>query len=286
MATWASDVRTHPERLSDDQIRGLLQLGFNFTILDRHWLENYLELSDLTQQQGACPQQLKDSAHRQLNAWLNYMRRRKPLLPKWKIKRLSQLGFEWTLTDYAWGQRLDSLKQFQAQHGHCIIVPCDSPEKLRMAKWASKQRTRLKRGQLSAVRRQRLEEIGFWSVSGRFELRLQELEAFWQQHGHLNISRRTHPSLYILAHTVRHHPLTSQQHQYLDHMGFPWTPRQLAWNRRYAELKAYQKTHETWRVSIKPPHTSLNNWVHHLRTRPQYLSKEQRRRLDSIGFAW
>ena len=288
LAKWASAVRSNPERLSDDQIRALLQMGFNFAHLDRAWLMHYFELLELTQRYGSCPQRLKDTAHRQLDDWVRNMRarKRKQVLPRWRVKRLSQLGFEWILKDYAWEKRFAVLKQFQAQFGHCIIFPCDRLERLRLARWVSKQRDRLKRGLLSSFRRQRLEEIGFWSVSGRFALRLQELEAFWRRYGHLNISRRTHPHLYIVAHTVRHHPLTPQQRQYLDRMGFPWTPRQLAWNRRFEELKDYQRKHKTCRVTNKPPNTSLGEWVHHLRTRPQYLSKEHRRRLDSIGFEW
>ena len=286
LAKWATDVRNHPDRLSDDQIRGLLQMGFNFLVLDRHWLESYLELRDLTQKQGSCPAHLKDPAYRQLNAWMTYMRARKPLLPRWRVKRLSQLGFKWTLTDYAWEHRFAELKQFHAQHGTCIIEPRESPEHHRLAQWVYKQRARLKRGRLSSSRRQRLDEIGLGSVPGRFVLRLKELEAFWRQHGHLNISRRTHLRLYTLAHTVRHHPLTPQQRQHLDHMGFPWTPRQLAWNRRFEELQAYLQKHKTWRISIKPPYTSLHDWVDHLRTRPQYISQEQRQRLNGIGFEW
>ena len=285
LAKWASEVRTHPDRLSDDQIRGLMQMGFNFIRQDRFWLENYLELLDLTRKQGSCPQHMTDSAHRQLETWMHNQRARKPLQPRWRIKRLNQLGFEWVMVDFVWRQHYAELKQFQAQHGHCI-VSIANPEHRRLAKWVYKQRVRMKTGRLSLNCRQRLKEIGCGAFPGRFALRLQELEAFWHQHGHLNIPRKTHRSLNDFAKQVRWHPLTRQQRQHLDRMGFPWDPLQVAWDHRFDELQAYQRKHKTCRVPWTSQKRSLADWVSRQRVGEGKLSKEQRQRLNGIGFEW
>jgi len=285
LAKWASAVRTHPEHLSDDQIRALLEMGFNFIREDRGWLMHYFELLDLTRKFGVCPQRLQDATHHHLDTWMHNLRARKKLQPRWRIKRLTQLGFEWTMIDFVWRQHFAELKRFQAQHGHCIVSIAD-PEHRRLAKWVYKQRVRMKTGKLSLNCRQQLKEIGFGSFPGRFALRLPELEAFWRQHGHLNIPRKTHRSLNDFCRQVRFHPLTPQQRQRLDRMGFPWSPLQVAWDRRFDDLTAYQRKHKTCRVPWTRASRSLADWVSRQRGGKGKLSKEQRRRLDSIGFAW
>ena len=285
LAKWATDVRTRPDRWSDDQLRALLQMGFNFIREDRGWLHNYFELLDLTRQQGSCPQHVKGPAHRRLETWIHNQRAKKQRQPKWRTKRLTQLGFEWTTIDYVWRQHFSELKRFQAQHGHCIVSIAD-PEYRRLAKWVYKQRVRLKTGKLSLSCRQRLREIGCGAFPGRFVLRLPELEAFWHQYGHLNVPRKTHRSLNDFCRQVRFHPLTPQQRQHLDRMDFPWNPLQVAWDQRFDELKAYQRKHKTCRVPWTSTARSLAYWVSRQRVGRNQLSKEQRRRLDSIGFAW
>ena len=125
-----------------------------------------------------------------------------------------------------WDARLQQLKKFKEQHGHCN-VPSKHPGGL--GHWASNQRSKKKSRRLDAGRTQKLEELGFqWEMLKiqPWEVRFQQLKEFKAEHGHCNIPKK-HPG--GLGQWVNYQrTMKKSQHldavrtQKLEELGFQW----------------------------------------------------------------
>jgi hypothetical protein len=96
----------------------------------------------------------------------------------------------------AWAQRLEDLKRFKKEHGHCN-VPAHYPPNRPLGRWVNHIRLRKKAGKLAEERIRCLEELGFrWALRKRsafrpdWNLMLAALTAFKERHGHRNVARR------------------------------------------------------------------------------------------------
>ncbi len=56
-----------------------------------------------------------------------------------RIRRLHQIGFEWTVKHDVWDERFAALRQFVQQHGHAR-VPAKFPEDPALGMWVDSQR--------------------------------------------------------------------------------------------------------------------------------------------------
>lgn len=89
-----------------------------------------------------------------------------------------------------WLQRFSELKSFQQKYRKFPSKKSDDPEVVRLARWLTDQRAKLKAGTLSPAKRERLTEIAGWATSQRpsvdeerWQLRLQELQVFFHREG-------------------------------------------------------------------------------------------------------
>jgi Helicase associated domain len=97
-----------------------------------------------------------------LGPWVSTQRSRKDLLPLERKRLLDAIGFVWDWPDYRWEQGFALLK-FKRREGHCCVPICHNEGKIRLGWWVSTQRVR--RRELSAERKARLNKIGFvWNV--------------------------------------------------------------------------------------------------------------------------
>jgi hypothetical protein len=77
--------------------------------------------------------------------------------------------------------------------------------------------------------------------------------------------------------------------QRLDELGFVWEIDATAWEKMFAELVVYKKSHGSCNVpNVWPENRKLGHWVLTQRAsrRKRELSKERIRRLNTIGFVW
>ena len=60
-----------------------------------------------------------------------------------RIRVLESVGFEWETTVGFWKERVDQLREFKVQFGHCL-VPIKYAANLKLGKWVSNQRSNYK----------------------------------------------------------------------------------------------------------------------------------------------
>eukprot|EP00339_Tiarina_fusa_P008798 CAMPEP_0117025770 /NCGR_PEP_ID=MMETSP0472-20121206/19007_1 /TAXON_ID=693140 ORGANISM="Tiarina fusus, Strain LIS" /NCGR_SAMPLE_ID=MMETSP0472 /ASSEMBLY_ACC=CAM_ASM_000603 /LENGTH=877 /DNA_ID=CAMNT_0004732585 /DNA_START=316 /DNA_END=2949 /DNA_ORIENTATION=- len=146
-------------RLTDDRIRRLHYLGFVWSLRD-DWQKHYDELKAYKKEHGHCNVPARYAKNRRLGIWVSAQRqhfkimnqmpdsakqRRSAPLTSERIGLLNELGFTWTIRSRdslgeSWNQRLEDLKEFKAQHGHCL-VPSRYPSNPELGIWVGTQRT-------------------------------------------------------------------------------------------------------------------------------------------------
>ena len=94
-----------------------------------------------------------------LGSWVDVQRQRQR---QGKRKaRLDELGFDWDPYDSFWETMFAGLGRYRGRLGHCNVTLAENPQ---LAAWAHLQRSQNRKGALSAVRKARLDALGFeWS---------------------------------------------------------------------------------------------------------------------------
>lgn len=252
--------------------------------------------------------------------------RRKGRLDPERQARLDALGFDWKPTGQGefcidektkvlWEERFSELLKFRMQHGHCKVTDgwMDNPS---LANWVGKQRAAFRAGRMLAVRRQRLEEIGFlWCAEGldsqaNWDKRYAALVAFQQTHGHLRVPDRK-PDSHSLNKWLgdqrlfqRRGKLNQERKARLDALGIDWEPSGHVrpvkqdglpkdslslWEHYFAKLAAFKAQYGHAHVpSPWPEDRALSAWVREQRSGRVYgrLHYDQLARLEQLGFAW
>jgi hypothetical protein len=235
-------------------------------------------------------------------------RRRRGQLSEEQVRQLDARGFLWIADRgqefaMAWNRRIEQLKQFRKEHGHCIVwMPYASDRSF--ALWAREMRHRRRYGRLSEERFRQLDALGFaWTVTWDgprvWELRLRELKRFRKEHGHCQVPNKYRPNraLSQWANRVRAERragrLPEDKVRRLDALGFAWagppTCWDVVWERHLEELKQFRKENGHLEVpNIYPANRPLARWAHHLRQQKRRgsLSAERVRQLDVLGFVW
>jgi hypothetical protein len=108
-------------------------------------------------------------------------------------QRLDELGFIWDERDADWEEGFSHLKMYRDRVGHCRVPQHHKEDGFPLGAWVSRQRQN--KANLSLVRRQRLDEVGFiWD----------EREADWEEgFNYLKLERR----------------------ERLNELGFVWKPQ-------------------------------------------------------------
>ncbi|MEI6091226.1 MAG: helicase associated domain-containing protein [bacterium] len=83
--------------LTDDKIKLLDSIGFNWVVVKSTWDKNYNNLLEFKCKNGHCNVPLKYSEIWGLGTWVYAMRKNKNKLAKEKVKRLDSIGFNWEL---------------------------------------------------------------------------------------------------------------------------------------------------------------------------------------------
>jgi hypothetical protein len=150
----------HDEELSSSRTGG----GAKYN--DARWLERFDELEQFKSENGHCNVPSNSKEDPTLAGWVKQQRYQFKLgrILEDRLKRLNEIGFEWSKDDSRWKERFDELEQFKCKHGHCN-VPSTSREDPKLARWVRNQRSQFKLGRIPEDRIERLNEIGFeWSL--------------------------------------------------------------------------------------------------------------------------
>ena len=74
-----------------------------------------------------------------------------------KLQHLADMDFQWNRYSDVWDRRLEELKKFKDDHGHCRL-----PQKGQLGMWAKEQRGSRGRARNSKERIAKLEAIGLF----------------------------------------------------------------------------------------------------------------------------
>jgi hypothetical protein len=279
---WIAKLRGAKRTLPSDKIQQLTELGLDWNPLRSEWEKNFKALKTFKEQHGHCR---VPNGSGPLADWVSNVRKNKQRQSPARIRKLDQLGFDWSPYETQWQTQFENFLAFKRRFGHAR-VPARWAENPELGGWVSTQR--LTKAQLSKERIRLLEEAGFdWDpIESLWRERYEQLKEHLRRHGPENPPKAQSALGHWMDHQRdRAEKLPAHHKQLLDAIGFVWSKRTLAaWMSRYEELKAYKDKHG----HCSPPagKSSLGTWIIHQRRSRTNLSEDRRQLLDEIGFVW
>lgn len=233
----------------------------------------------------------------------------------------------------SWEQNFKDLKCFQQKNGHCNVPRKESS----LGNWVQKQRSGYKlyverkngrkggglksnQAPITEEKVQALNSIGFiWDIhEWNFQLRLNSLQAFYQDHGHIDVPSTSKILYKWLCRQKKEYRkylngsdsnLTNDRRQSLEKLGFHIgmfdiidTSEKIrrkfirkSWEEQFEELVEFKKKYNHCMVPNRDEdYIKLSGWVQHQRAEKKKkasgttsrLSDDQEKRLDEIGFVW
>jgi len=167
LGRWVAGIRHQKKRgeLDKEKIRCLDALGFCWTPQDT-WERHIRDLKAFKKEHGHCHVPLRYPPNPYLGHWVNRVRQRKNRgkLTEERIRLLEGLGFSWVRklhgVQVPWEQRINDLKAFKKEHGHCNVSARYRPNPA-LGRWVANLRQRNKRGTLAEDKIRILDALGF-----------------------------------------------------------------------------------------------------------------------------
>ena len=160
LGTWMQNQRSHKDKLSNDRLKKLNSIGFEWDMRVEQWEYAFNELIKFMKREGHCN---VPTSHEQgdikLGKWVSTQRLEYKELSRDKITRLNSLGFVWDSLAEKWDKCFSCLKEYAKKHGHTRVPAGTKIGELSLGKWVSRQR--LNKAQLSPDRLKRLNSLGF-----------------------------------------------------------------------------------------------------------------------------
>ncbi len=130
------------------------------------WERRFNELKAFKKECGHCDVPLAYTPNPALGHWVSYTRHAKKLgkCADEKVLRLDALGFCWdrkaVITAASWEQRINDLKLFKIQHGHCNVLGVYKPNPA-LGIWVANLRRAKKQGAIKEEKILILDALGF-----------------------------------------------------------------------------------------------------------------------------
>ncbi|MEI8375822.1 MAG: helicase associated domain-containing protein [Planctomycetota bacterium] len=197
----------------------------------------------------------------------------------------------------AWEVRFKELLAFKKRYGHCNVFRHMKKETV-LGRWVTVQRRYRKLGRLREDRFRRLDEIGFvWSSQSPWEIHLEDLKAFQNQHDHCNVPDFSkNDPLALLGRWVKIQRyqkkqgiLSEDRIRRLEELDFTWGALDVGWEKGFNDLQAFHKQHGHCNAStISKTDAAVGIWVRNQRQKKRLgtLSEGRIRRLGQLGFVW
>jgi superfamily II DNA or RNA helicase len=312
LARWVNTQRQRRknDRITEDQVRLLDELGFTWHHERGSWEDRLAEVAAFVTKHGHCEIPLNHPENPKLGRFVNNTRTQwnGGQLSDDRITKLDALGFLWASSRKTilaadgisadWQARFEQLKAYKERFGDCS-VPVKWNENPQLGTWVSNQRQERKSGTLHPERQRLLDEIGFdWrSERGKeaWATRFEQLKAYKERFGDCSVPRKwqENPLLGVWVESQRSRlkrgTFEPERQRQLDEIGFDWRSesRKEAWATRFEQLKAYEERFGDCRVPVKwQENPQLGGWVATQRHRLKsgILSPEKSKLLVELGF--
>jgi hypothetical protein len=262
---WAARLRslkrsTTGPQLSEEQIKLLDSIGFDWEPLDADWNRHFEKLLEFINKYNHPYVKAKDCEIEGLGSWVSWLRCNKNNLSKEKIAQLDSVGFEWDTyealkkrnrlnnpkpvnlgrnskenldrlarMEVVWQKKFDEVIKYRDKYG-TLNVPNDSykgkdkPGNGNLHNWIHKQRVYFRDGMLSKSRYEKLVAVGFDfdRVQSYFEKHFANLIKFKEKYGH-TLATRSYPDFRELgcwAERMRTLKVRDDQRIRLEEIGF------------------------------------------------------------------
>jgi hypothetical protein len=295
LGPWVIRQRHRKENLSEVRRRRLDAIGFVWDSLETAWEKGLRHLITYKEREGHCrvPQSYKENGFR-LGQWVAVQRRSMETMPALHRQRLDAIGFVWDPLETAWEKGLRHLITYKEREGHCLIPKEHKENGFPLGRWVNKLRQR--KENLSEVRRQRLDELGFtWdALDAAWEEGFRHLIAYKEREGRCRVPQAHKENGFGLGkwvhwqrHSKRRETLPEARRQQLDELGFVWDALDAAWEKGLRHLIAYKEREGHCRVPRNHMENGfrLGQWVNK-RRHNQTLPEARRQQLDELGFVW
>jgi superfamily II DNA or RNA helicase len=258
------------------------------------WDEWYGRLKTYKNREGDClvPVDHKEGGFK-LGLWVGNQRQENETLSTERKHRLNELGFVWDVREAAWERGFSHLKMFHEREGHCSPPARHKESQFQLGAWVRNLRER--KGDLSAERLRRLNELGFvWDAhEAEWERGFQSLCAFYEREGHFRISQKhtengINLGTWVGSQRLKKDTLSDERKRRLDHLGFPWNPWDVAWERGFSFLKSFYEREGHCRVPFSHSEGGfkLGSWTSTQRSKRDSHSPDRLRQLNELGFEW
>ncbi len=239
---------------------------------DIAWQERYNELKEFYNTHGHTN---VPSSHtnKRLNRWVTNQRslrkQGKKSMTMDRIRALDTIGFSWE-GRMTWDKRYEQLKTFHETYGHSR-VPINWNDNIELGRFVAAQRHQYKlreaeapgggnkkKSTLTKERFQKLQRLDFvFDVSDvaskAWDERYNELQSFFDENGHSNVSVKHEHDLWRWCDSQRiayrqmiqgnKSSMTKEKIQKLNKIRFVWNPRETQWLGRLNELKEFRSEH-------------------------------------------
>jgi superfamily II DNA or RNA helicase len=280
--------------LSEDRIKRLENLGFEWDFASTIWDKRFRELVSYKERHGHTRVSRDGKTNEKLGVWVLHQRqfRKRNELSPARISALDEIGFDWDVYEADWEEGFRHLVIYRDREGHCRVPALHKEASgFRLGMWVRSQRAH--RDDLSNECRQRLNELGFaWDpLKTRWEEGFRQLLTYKEREGHCRVPPRHEESGVRLGRWVAIQRrdkdiLLSERRQRLDELGFVWDPLVADWEEGIRYLKIYKEREGHCRVPKlhKENGFPLGQWVSSRRQQP--LSEARQQQLDELGFVW
>jgi NTP pyrophosphatase (non-canonical NTP hydrolase) len=297
LGTWTTTqrIRKKENRLSNERIKRLEEIGFIWDPFEYDWEQGFAALKKFMTREAHCRAPIShiEGTYR-LGRWIGDQREKKDMSAEHR-KRLDAIGFAWDPLEGSWEKYFMAFTAFKAREGHCLVPARHVEGTLKLGQWVSNQRKQ--RDALSAERKQRLDAIGFaWDpLESSWEKYFVALTAFKAREGHCLVpARHVEGTLklgkWVSTQRQTRDTMSAERIRRLDAIGFVWDPLESSWEKGFAALKKFKtrEGHCLMPINHIEEAFKLGQWVSDQRTtrRRDFLSAERIRRLDAIGFVW
>jgi hypothetical protein len=300
LGIWVSNQRSFYKRrkLSQDRIKKLESIGFDWEPFDNKWEKMFEELKNFKSAFGHIDIPQRDKTFKKLGVWLNVQRIKysSNKISEDRAKRLELLGIEWSPLDKSWDDMFQKAIQYKLINGN-LQFSKKNTESIELAYWISRQRKLFAKGGLAIERITLLESIGVdWNpILDSWERNFQMLLEFKDKNGHCRVPYDFHQNKKIshwvsgLRKKYSSGSLPQEQIFKLESIGFEWNPFDFDWEKMFLELVEYNKIYGNCLVPKKKTiYKKLGIWVGTQRQSysKNKLSPDQVDKLNSLEFDW
>jgi hypothetical protein len=198
---------------------------------DRKWKNGFAALSKFKAREGHCrvPKGHIEGAYK-LSHWVRNQRHSRDTLTAKRRNPLDAIGFFWDWNENVWENGFTALIKFKAREGHCLVPRYYLKDGYKLGQWVSVQRLNWSR--LSAVRRRRLNAIGFvWDWrEHRWEQGFIVLTKFKARERHClvpasHIERKFKLGQWVTVQRRTKDKMSAMRKAQLNKIGFVWRAR-------------------------------------------------------------